>query len=181
MSYLLKKTRAICSSAHLSWATWANRSHSLICHEQTERFAHSCSFVLSYLSESLTFAHFFWAIWANEQMSNEWMNKFPTLSIIHFLGWGSMTDKPHTTQCPSMSVADRWQTVPPVLRFSLGWNLLFGFSSESLIFLWVKEGFACEKRESLLSLFCHEQGEWITHGHSFVKNDGSDCLRVTLL
>ena len=32
-------------------------SRSLYCHEQPERFAHSCSFVLSDLSESLTVAH----------------------------------------------------------------------------------------------------------------------------
>ena len=53
---------AICSKknerfAHLSWATWVNCSHLLICHEQPERFAHSRSFILNNLSESLTFAH----------------------------------------------------------------------------------------------------------------------------
>ena len=53
--------------AHLSWATWANRSHSLICHERPERFAYSRSFVLSDLSESLTFTNLSWATWANSQ------------------------------------------------------------------------------------------------------------------
>ena len=31
--------------------------------------------------------------------------------------------------------------------------------------------------ESLLSLFCHEQPEQITHGFSFVKSDGSKSLK----
>ena len=44
---------------------WANRSRSLICHEQPERFAHGRSFVLSDLSDSLTVSHLSWAIWAN--------------------------------------------------------------------------------------------------------------------
>ena len=39
--------------AHLSWATWAIRSWSLICLEQPEQFAHNRSFVLSDLSELL--------------------------------------------------------------------------------------------------------------------------------
>ena len=70
-----KEKWAICSKktkqfAHLSWATRGKRSHLLICHERPERFAHSRSFVLSYLSESLTFAHFSSAIWANEQLAN---------------------------------------------------------------------------------------------------------------
>ena len=62
------------SFAHLSWAIWANPSQSLICHEQTERFTHGCSFNISNLSDSLTVAHLIWAIWANERIS-----KFPAL------------------------------------------------------------------------------------------------------
>ena len=47
-----------------SWATWAICSPSLICPERSERIAHSCSFVLSNLSE--------WANgrWANSQPWN---------------------------------------------------------------------------------------------------------------
>ena len=44
------------SFAHFLWATWANRSRSLICLERSERIAHSCSFDLSEMSE-----------WANSQ------------------------------------------------------------------------------------------------------------------
>ena len=68
------KKQVICSFAHLrvSWATWANRSQSLICHERPERFAHRRSFVGSDQRESFTVAHLIWAIWANEQMSDEW-------------------------------------------------------------------------------------------------------------
>ena len=76
--------------AVLSWATWANRSLSLFCHEQPERFTHGCSFVMSDLSNLLTVAHFSWTIWAihsqslicpqwSEQMSNEQMSEIPTL------------------------------------------------------------------------------------------------------
>ena len=61
-----KRKWAICLKkkkwfAHLSWVNWANRSHLLICHERPEGYAHICSFVLSDLSKSLTFAHLFWA------------------------------------------------------------------------------------------------------------------------
>ena len=66
--------------AHLSWVTWVNRSQLLICNERPERFDHSHSFVLSGLIEWLTDAHLIWAIWANEPMSDERMNKFPTLN-----------------------------------------------------------------------------------------------------
>ena len=62
------KKRAICSFAHLSLATWANRSQSFICHKRPERFAHSCSFVVSDLSKLLTVANL---IWVNERWGNE--------------------------------------------------------------------------------------------------------------
>ena len=75
----IKFFRANRSFAHLSWATWAICSQALFWHEQPERFAHSRSFVLSNMSESLTFAHL---IWANEQMSDEQMSVFPALDIL---------------------------------------------------------------------------------------------------
>ena len=56
------KKWGIPSFAHLSWATWANRSWLLICHERPEWFAQGCSFVLSDLSESLTVAQLIWVI-----------------------------------------------------------------------------------------------------------------------
>ena len=65
--------------AHLSWATWAIRSWSLICLERPEQLAHSRLFVLSDLGESLTVAHLIWAKWANERMSDERMSEFPAL------------------------------------------------------------------------------------------------------
>ena len=40
--------------ALFSWSTWANCSMFLFCKEQQEWIAHSCSFVQSYLSDSLT-------------------------------------------------------------------------------------------------------------------------------
>ena len=58
------------------------RSNLLIFGERPERFANSRSFVLSNLSESLTFAHLSWAIWANEWMSDKRMSEFPTLQNI---------------------------------------------------------------------------------------------------
>ena len=83
------------SFAHLSWAIWVNRSRSLICHEQPERFAHGRSFDLSHLSYSLTVAHLSWVIWVNrsqslilfewsEQMST-WANSQPWALIIFIL------------------------------------------------------------------------------------------------
>ena len=61
LSALLKVT-------HLSWATWAILSRSLIFLEKPERFATSRSIVLSDLSESLTVTKLIWAKWANEQI-----------------------------------------------------------------------------------------------------------------
>ena len=65
------------SFAHFLWATWANRSWSLICLERPERFGHGRSFVLSDLSQSLAVAHLIWAKWANERMS-----EFPALITV---------------------------------------------------------------------------------------------------
>ena len=84
-----KKTYKIYDfSQILSWATWLNPLWLLIFHDRPERFAHSRSFDMSYLSDSLTVAHLSWAIWVNcsqtliwyeqsEQMSDERMRKFP--------------------------------------------------------------------------------------------------------
>ena len=65
--------------AHLSWATWANCSRSLICHERPGGFTHGCSFNMSDLSNSLTVAHLSRAFWANERIS-----KFPALKKFDF-------------------------------------------------------------------------------------------------
>ena len=68
LSYLL-------TVAHLSWATWGICSRWLISPEQPEGFAHSRSFVLSNLSQSLIWSERF------EQMSewamSEWANSQP--------------------------------------------------------------------------------------------------------
>ena len=61
--------------AHSSWATWENRSWSLICHERPERFAHGHSFELSNLIDLLTVAHLSWAIWANPLQSLIWFEQ----------------------------------------------------------------------------------------------------------
>ena len=65
------------------WTNFFERiARSLIYHEQPERIAHGCSFVLSDLSDSLKVAHFLWATWAicsrsliwfvlNERWANE--------------------------------------------------------------------------------------------------------------
>ena len=91
-----KKCLANCSFAHLSWATWVNRSRLLICHEWPERFANDCSFDMSNLSDLLTVAHLSWVIWANpsqslisfgqnERMSNERITSPGQLSLWHTL------------------------------------------------------------------------------------------------
>ena len=48
---LVKTFFANRSFAHLSWATWANRSRSLICPERPEQYAHGGSFDMSNLSD----------------------------------------------------------------------------------------------------------------------------------
>ena len=79
--------------AHLSWATWAIRSRSLISLERPEWFAHGRSFLLRDLSNSLTVAHFSWAIWANRSQSlisferNERMSEFPALKIFCYVAY----------------------------------------------------------------------------------------------
>ena len=60
--------------------TWANRSQSLICHERPDRFAHSRSFFLSHLSNSLTVTHLSWAIWANRSQSLIWFEQNERMS-----------------------------------------------------------------------------------------------------
>ena len=98
LDFLAKIFWANRSFAHFLWATWANRSRSLICLERPERFAHSRSFPLRDLSDSLTVAHLSWAIWvncsqslilferkermSNEKMSNERMSEFLALVFI---------------------------------------------------------------------------------------------------
>ena len=75
---------------HLSWATWAICSRSLISSERPERFAHGRSFVLSDLSESLTVAHLIWVKWANERWANEQIpspKANPSGSLINSLEW----------------------------------------------------------------------------------------------
>ena len=67
-SFIMSDLSKLLTVAHLSWDPWAISSRLLFLHERPERFAHSCSFVLS---ESLTAAHLIWVIWANEQSANE--------------------------------------------------------------------------------------------------------------
>ena len=67
-SFIMSDLNELLTVTHLSWATWASRSWSLICLERPERFAHRRSCVLSDLSESLKVAHLIWAKWANEQI-----------------------------------------------------------------------------------------------------------------
>ena len=55
-SFVMSDLSNSLTDAHLSWATWAIRSRTLICLEQSERIAHSRSFDLSEMSE-----------WANSQ------------------------------------------------------------------------------------------------------------------
>ena len=103
--------------AHLSWATWANRSHSLICYERPEQFAHIRSFVLSDLSE-----------WANSQ---------PCIHII--INWSGMLNvnsEIHKIRA-SLAVPDLQflcTAVHVILSFSVAFSLyclLFQFFSQA--------------------------------------------------
>ena len=74
-SFIMSDLSKSLTVPHLSWATWAIRSQSLICPERSEQIAHSCSFDLSDLSkwansqpwtraigsQSLFFKEWFWA------------------------------------------------------------------------------------------------------------------------
>ena len=68
------------SFAHLWWATSAIRSWLLIFFLQTERFAHSRSFFVSALSDSLTVAHFYWVNWVNRSWSLIWFERNEQIS-----------------------------------------------------------------------------------------------------
>ena len=70
-SFIMSDLSILLTIAHLSWATWAIPSRSLISYERNELFAYGRSFVLSDMSESLTVTHLIWAKWANEQWANE--------------------------------------------------------------------------------------------------------------
>ena len=52
-SFLVNNLSNSLTVAHFWWVTWVNRSRLLIFGEQPERFAHSCSFVISDLSNLL--------------------------------------------------------------------------------------------------------------------------------
>ena len=67
-------------------------------HGRSEQIAHSCSFLVSNLSNLLTVALFSWVIWANwsqslfkmsnfEQKSDERMREFPTLVVLLGAKW----------------------------------------------------------------------------------------------
>ena len=93
---------ANCSFAYFLWATWANCSGSLICLERPERFAHSGSFPLSDLSNSLKVAHLSWAIWANRsrrsfdlsEMSG-WANEWIPSTVEKWDPHQNVLDPPH--------------------------------------------------------------------------------------
>ena len=76
-SFIMSNLSESLTVAHLSWATWAIRSQSLICLEGPEGFAHSHSFVLSDLSKLLTVLNWFERI---EQMIDE---RIPSLDILN--------------------------------------------------------------------------------------------------
>ena len=89
--------------AHLSWATLEIRSRSLFWHEWPERFAHSPSFVLSNLRESLTVAHLILAIWANEQMSKWAMSEWAMSKWANFQPW--MSPQPQNPDAKNPTLA----------------------------------------------------------------------------
>ena len=120
---LAKNFWSNCSFAHFLWATWANRSWSLICLERPERFAHSHSFVLSNLSESLTVVHLIWAKWANEQMSEWAMSKFPALLSCGEIYYNILTISPLSCGVISYNIL----TIP----LSLLWCDILKYSNNS--------------------------------------------------
>ena len=55
-------------------------------------------------------------------------------------------------------------------------QLFTRFLSDSHISCEQKSNLLAKKTESLPSLFCHTRPDWIAHGHSFVKRDGSGAM-----
>ena len=69
---------------------------------------------------------------------------------------------------------------PQWVRIRAG-NSLIGFLSDSMVFCEPKSNLHVKMSKPLLLLFFHERPEWITHGRSFVKSNGSKWLTVALL
>ena len=114
--------------AHLSWATWAIDSQLLFWHERPERFAHSCSFVLSDLSESLTVTHLIWAIWANEQMTDERIPSPCTMLPIRYIFIGQIPKKP-ANFAMRLCQSFHFQKITGTLK----WRFLWTFANTFLL------------------------------------------------
>ena len=97
-SFLVSDLTDLLMVAHFWWATWANRSWSLIFDKQCEWIPYNRSFVLSDLIELLTVAYLIWAIWANERIPNPELWSSGQLFKV-FLNGIDIAKSVYTVQC----------------------------------------------------------------------------------
>ena len=154
----LSKVRMI---AHLSWATWAIRSQSLICLEWPERFAHICSFVLSDLSKLLTVAHLNWVKWANEQIPStafqplfitERVNTPQPGATVHEVSSGVSSNR-LSNYCLSQK---EWTHHSPELLNSV-YEVSSGVSSNRLSNHYLSQRECTHHNPELLYMRCHQE------------------------
>ena len=145
----------ITSIALLSWATAGNRSPSLFCEEQQERFAHSRSFEKSDESESLTW------IFKKERLSKEQPERF---ALGHKKGGKLKNCQKHMKKTFFSS------------KSLVFWKWFARIKSKSLTLLFLKE------IESDSLTVTHIKQQWVrfAYGCSFIKSDESLLLTVAL-
>ena len=154
MSDLLKKW-AILSFALFWWATWANCSWSIFCHEQPERFTHislnkegNCQFILENLQKNFIKMYkkydFIQICWVNRLF---FVSKRVNEQFAH--------KKPSDLLICSFMMSDLSESLTVALLSWVTWAICS----------W--------------SLFCHERLEQFAHSCSFVLSDLSETLTVT--
>ena len=148
---LVREKERIVPVALLSWVTWVNSTWSLVCHEQPEQIAHNRSFEKPNGSKSLK------SLFKEELMSKErqepyalWHKKGENCQIIR-------------------KIWIFWENHLFYEAFCLNPKRI---THTTL--------FKSNESDSLTSLFCKEQCEWIAHVYSFVKRDMSESLMVAL-
>ena len=137
--------------AHFWWATWANRSWLLIFGEQPERFAHSHSFVMSNLNDSLT-SLFKKREWAKRSFFKNLQKTFKKGPKIQFY-------------------SNLFEWITRFLWVKEWMSDLLKKTSNLLMRSFIMSDLS---KSLMVTLFFHERPEEFAHGHSFVMIDLSD-------
>ena len=88
--------------AHSFWATWANRSRLLICHERPERCSHFAQkecFLLFLTTSKKTFKTYKSLIFSNRKWKWAICSKKPSDLLICYLSWASWANWSHSLIC----------------------------------------------------------------------------------